>query len=116
MKSVKTILIILLTTATLAVATDSRLSLWFAYGRLGPYTLDTWDVWDIPLPEVMVGGGFDDGHIWVSTYELGELNYYYEIDTEGNIYSSFPAPESDDGQGKDIGVDVDDDYLWIICN
>jgi hypothetical protein len=116
MKFLYAILIILLTTTTLAAATDSRLSLWFRTSRWGPYTLDMWDSWENPVPGITSGAGFDEGHIWLHTYEIGELNYYYEIDTEGNIYSSFPAPEPDDGQGKDIGVDVDGDYLWIICN
>jgi hypothetical protein len=113
MKLLNATLIILLTTTTLAAATDPRLSLWFMDARADPYTLSIWDSWEIPV-DYTRGAAFDEGYIWTrSHYE--ELNYYYKIDLEGNIITSFPEPEPSEIWGGN-GVDVDGDYLWVVCN
>jgi hypothetical protein len=113
MKKVLSVLMVLLTTATLAAATDPRLSLWFRTSRCDPYVLEMWDWWEIPI-EFTRTAAFDGGYIWTrSHYE--ELNYYYKIDLEGNIITSFPEPEPSEIWGG-MGVDVDGDYLWVVCN
>jgi hypothetical protein len=116
MRAIKTILIILLTTATLAAATDPRLSLWFGNGRRDPYNFDIWETWEVPIEGQTRGAAFDDdGYVWLHSKGSypGETYYYYQIDFEGNIITSFQAP---DGYDKSDGVDVDGDNLWIACN
>jgi hypothetical protein len=67
MKTVLTVLMVLLTTATLAAATDPRLGLWTHGGALDPYTLDVLFEFDEPLEDAMYGTAFDDGHLWHRT-------------------------------------------------
>lgn len=115
MKRVLTVLMLLLTTATLAAATDPRLSLWFANGRRDPYNFDVWETWEVPIEGQTRGAAFDDGgYIWLQSKPFyGDPYYYYEIDFEGNVITSFEAP---DVYGPSYGIDVDGGYLWIACN
>ncbi|UCE26620.1 MAG: hypothetical protein JSW52_09755 [Candidatus Coatesbacteria bacterium] len=114
MKYAKTTLVILLTTATVAAATDPRLSIWVTTAQKDPYTLITWFSWDIPVEGETRGAAFDDGYIWLHSKKSGpEIYDYYKIDFEGNIITSFQSP---DVYGKSRGIDVDGDYLWIACN
>jgi hypothetical protein len=109
------ILVTLLATATLAGATDPRLGLWTHGGALDPYTFDVLFEFDEPVEDAMYGTAFDDGHLWHRTNYRDEVNYYYEVDLEGNIVSSFPGPGILDWRTK--GIDADEDgNLWIAYN
>jgi hypothetical protein len=115
MKPVKTILIILLITATLAAATE-RTALWTFWGAIDPWTYDVLFNCELPPEDIRYGTAFDDGHVWHRTDELGIVNYYYEIDLEGNIISSFPGPGVLNF-AWDVGIDTDaDGDLWINYN
>jgi hypothetical protein len=115
MKPVKTILLILLTTATLATATE-RNALWVYGGARDPYNLEVIYSIEEPLEDALYGTAFDDGHLWHRTDALGVVNYYYEIDFEGNIVSSFPGPDILQTK-ENCGIDTDlDGNLWIAYN
>jgi hypothetical protein len=114
MKTLKTILIIFLTTATMAAATE-RNALWVYGGARDPYNLEVIYSIEEPLEDALYGTAFDDGHLWHRTRYLGEVNYYYEVDFEGNIVSSFPGPGIMDWPTR--GIDADEEgNLWIAYN
>ncbi|UCE26619.1 MAG: hypothetical protein JSW52_09750 [Candidatus Coatesbacteria bacterium] len=114
MKPLRILLITLLTTVALTAATDPRLSIWVTTAQKDPYTLITWFSWDIPVEGQTRGAAFDDGYIWLHSKPMsGEVYYYYQIDFDDNIITSFEAP---DVFGLGYGIDVDGDYLWIMCN
>jgi len=118
MKTVKGLIIILLTTATATAATDPRLGLWTYGGALDPHTLDVIYEFEEPLEDARYGTTFDEGYLWHRTDERDVVNYYYKIDLYGNIVSSFPGPGILSHYCLETcGIDNDaDGNLWITYN
>jgi hypothetical protein len=114
MKLLNATLIILLTTGTLAAATE-RNALWTYGGALDPYTLEVLFGFDEPIYEARYGTAYDGGYLWHRTLEPGLVNYYYKVNFEGEVVSSFPGPDvMHDGSR---GIDVDENgNLWISYN
>jgi hypothetical protein len=114
MKILNTILITLLITTTLAAATE-RNALWTYGGAFDPYNLEVIFEFDEPIYEARYGTAYDDGHLWHRTLEPDVLNYYYKVNFEGEVITSFPGPDVMHDGSRGIDVDVDGN-LWISYN
>jgi hypothetical protein len=113
MKLLNGTLIILLITATLAAPTE-RKALWCDVWAFDPETLDVIYVYDY-YDDAYYGTAYDNGCLWHRTLEPDVVNYYYKVNFEGEVVSSFPGPDVLTYGSR--GIDVDDDgNLWISYN
>lgn len=109
MKPVKTILIILLTTATLAAATERPVlwsGAWLEIAEVDAETGEVYDMVDRPTGYYRYLG-YDGTYFWAGHYV--DVKKVGKFDKNGTIISTFIIPE---GNGS-LGIAYDGEYLWV---
>jgi hypothetical protein len=113
MKTLKTILIIFLTTATMAAATDDHPILWIpAVRAVDVYTYTTFR--EYPVPDDYGYALARDGNtFWTETDNYFNYNWFIRFDENGDVINSFQGPVPN--TSISFGVACDGSNLWICC-
>ena len=82
-------------------------TLWGDVYKLDPETGKTKTHWNFPGPQAW-GMTYDGSHLWINDFSEKKV---YEMDTAGNVISSFEIP---DKEGGAKGITWDGEYLYLM--